>query len=329
MPTDTGLEQRIRDALDYQAGQAPHPAAIRLPAGRTRRRPALPLVLAAAALVALAGVGVPVGLRLIGGPAAQHTAQPAVSTSSPSTSAAAQPGVVLRYRPGWLPGGYAEAQRGIETLNGFQVRVWTPGRGTTIASGPSIELAVNPITASDRADITGMVNSERKQSVNGAQGAYTWVPPQSGLSGARLIWLPDPDTALIVTVYQAGDASDTALRVARSVVPDGAATIQNPITVRDTTGFQDPEYFTNGTAPTHWSAQLIMAGTGSSSLTVSWGAPDLAPTAKPLPDTHTIQRELDGQTLTVTLVGGGQDELARIADAVTVTPGSDPSWLGD
>jgi hypothetical protein len=345
MPTEVPTEDLIRAALQAQAERAPHPGTV-LEALRDNDFPRPPhraalLVGAAAAVVVLAAVGIPLGLRLTDRPAATPTA-PAISTTAPTTGATAEPGTPLRYRPGWLPAGYTEHSRSAGAA--AEGRMWA----STTHPQDEITLTYTPPVA-EWADTAAVIAaSPHPATVNGHAGEFSEPPSQT--DRARLVWMPDPHTVLVVAVQGGADPVSTAQHVADSVVPDGVSAVADPIRLGQLpSGFTaDADFDVTGDSPTRWTAETgaspadqsapglvvrfgtVPGPTSGSPVTVQgrpgWFDPQyLVEGSGHRPE---VSVPLDGGWLEVSLVGGTEAQLLQVADTVRLSPPGPQSWIG-
>jgi hypothetical protein len=370
MPTESDTEALIRDALEYQAQQAAEPQtvanALRRASAPKFRRSTM-LVTAVASVVVVAGIGVPVGLGVVG---AHNGAQPvavqpakAPGTILPVTKV----GTPMAYRPSWLPAGLHEAQRTVEPDG--QVRTWYPvgtnsdfvGNGATDQFAPQVTLSVQqPIAGYDSANgLAEIDKSPTKVTVNGVVGS---LDDDSTLGGrARVVWAPNPDTIMSLTVagFGAGSVQQLAMRIADSVGPDDSSTLQMPFQVNDVpAGLATISTLVQGTSATDWTAETDFAkGSGAGTLANSdsetqarvilstepqvtagkpvtvQGQPGFYLSREPVdaesgPYSPAVWVSLDGYWLTV-YGQYAQQDLVRLADSVTIQPTFDLSWLGE
>jgi len=226
-------EDKIREALFAIADRAPHP--VRVSAGLAdrrrahRQRRALLLAGAAGAVAVTAG-GAAALTRLRSTGPDTGIVPPGGATPSPSASPTPPPGTLLtpspepsprggntfvpmKYRPTWLPEGLGEIERSVTVSGGDpydQRRAWQAG-----ASGTNVYL--------DTA-------STKRQSVKGwkpatVQGHRGWTKTDESMNyrGASVIWQDDVGVwfSVLLNAGPDDDASEVAMTIAESVVPDG------------------------------------------------------------------------------------------------------------
>ena len=325
MPTETDLERRIRDALDYQADQAPHPASIRLPEQRRAPRRTMALVVAAAAIVVLAGIAVPVVTHLLARPAT-----PGVSAAAPpkvSIQSSQQPAPdTLWYRPTWLPDGYVALSR---TVAPNRVdRVWVPKSNES----EIVRIELSTIKLDDPATRQRyqqwMAQPDDRTTVNGKPAVFVALhnSPQQGW--ARLVWMASPDVALDLDVEIPGTDSPIAQRIADSITADTVApSAVNPVTVGYVpAGKKLNSYTVAGFSSTYWwyEEDFSTPGDTNGTYTVAVGWEPRRPTTPP----YTVGMSLDGQWLSVSLTGASQAELNQILHSITLNTDFDRSWIG-
>lgn len=121
---------------------------------------------------------------------------------------------VLTYQPSWLPDGAYEFDRESRP-DGTLARTWR------IPDSPSGEQFLVRIAADNQPmvpDRAGTVD------ING-------IPGTAEISGqhALVTWMAEPGQRLSIEVNAPSDVRDTALRIARSVKPDGDAAFEQPL----------------------------------------------------------------------------------------------------
>jgi hypothetical protein len=275
MLSEHETEDRIRTALRTQADRAPSAAEFLADldarrTGRRRRQRTLGVVLAAAAVVAVA-VAVPVVLR------------------PGTTTPAGVPGVALRYAPTWVPPGWVQTGRDLDTADPVQRIQWQRGSADDLSSiALHVSSQPDPFTATE-------AGSERVE-INGVAGRLTWghyevdtrgvLPPSRTLDQslaallheqeALVTWSPAPGVVITVTIDRQTDGRADALRLARSVVarPGGGTDI--PMTVPPVPPKSAGDGIAvSGTAPDRWTATVGsddgVFGTGQAIERVSWG----------------------------------------------------------
>jgi len=334
----TSIEDLVRAAQQEQANRAVHPQRIlaALPQRRAQlaRRRRLTVVVAAAAVVAVLAIPVVTLANRGAGPVPQPAVSPTVSVS-PSAAAQAPP-TPLRFKPTWLPEGYAEYRRGSiqeVTLS----RLWMPDRpdSALLGESPILFLNVTPDAGGEAQSDAG----EEQVDVNGTAGVYlpaehivSWRVGQVGLS---------------VGTAQLSLSKSTLLRVARSVRPDTAA-LELPFRLPALPG--DMKIFArsvSGSAPDHWLAELSLTSTTNdpqSSVTISVGTVTEAPkggvklTVAGRPARY-VKSPRAGYYLVVnlgagrqtTVLGIGLDKAAMItlAEGVRLVETPDLGWIGE
>ena len=326
MPTETDLERRIRDAFEYQAGKAPHPAAVRVPEQRRAPRRTMALVVAAAAIVVLAGIAVPVLTHVLAKPATPAVS--AATTPKVSIQSSQQPAPeTMWYRVGWLPDGYVEENR---TVSPNRVdRLWAPK-----GSGGPVSVILTSINLADsNADTrktyqNWLAQTEGRTMVNGKPAVFIAFHNSPTDAWARLVWLASPDVVLDLNVQIPGTDSPIAQRIADSITADAVAPHPvDPFTVGYVPGGKTLENYTvSGFSATYWwvEEEFGTAGdtNGEHSLAVSW-----EPKRPTLPP-YTVGMPLDGQWLQVSLTGASQAELNQILHSITLNTDFDRSWIG-
>lgn len=189
-------ENLIRAALARQAERAPHPGPILHALEKPRRR--RPWLLAiVGALVVAAAVAIPVAVS------GNDPQPPAVIPPLPSDA------IPMRYKPTYLPDGMTEGRRISDNDGNLQTRHWGDGKVGAVS------------LANATGDQLGMFAGCKDGvvvNVNGRPGRLS----QSPGGFWEVSWMATQDTCVQVT----GGNEATALRVARSVQPDGEAVMR-------------------------------------------------------------------------------------------------------
>jgi hypothetical protein len=219
------IDELIREALVRQADRRPRPdavlAVLRERAPRKRHRARALLVSAAAAAV-VAAVVASLGVQRFTAP----TAPEAGTSSNPPAAAMPSTAPTLRYTLGWVPGGYVEKYRGIG-VHDMQLRMWTNGsvnadRSRTGMGTAAVSLSVHAASEPNWAGMAeSIASSPKKTTIQGHPAAF--VIDESTVT--RLVWMPEPNTFLMVYVVNVPESHQVALRLAESVRADGAAQI--------------------------------------------------------------------------------------------------------
>lgn len=362
---ETEFEARLRAALRYQANRAPDPDRVRNALYQhqdrePRFRKSVVLVAAVAAVVAIGAIGLPTGLHLLHDRVAtnRHTTVGAASSEPLTTApAASNP---LTYRPGWLPSGFREGTRG--GLNGtIASRTWFPAgqdNYTSTAAGtvvPSINITVMTRAESgmfdqDAASITNPGNLPTT-TVNGHPGvtlAEQLGTPPTPLD--RVLWMPDANTVLSVTVIDMPDGLTVAQRVADSVKTDTTAVLQDPFSPSSAVpgGAMLAKVSVQGTGPSTWTAAAETSEVGGVVVTVALGTSDPATggtavtvhgtTGHFLPSVRVFGPGTDPAPAVIVPVGDlwfsvaglglSQSQLVDIANEIAVNPNIDVAWVG-
>lgn len=121
---------------------------------------------------------------------------------------------VLRYQPSWLPDGAYESGRSFAG-QGSLARTWhlPGGEGGRQRSATLSSVDQAPLPAEGRTvDINGVTGKLVKDHL------MTFVA-----------WIPEPGRRLSVSILATGDVTETVLRIARSVKPDGNAEFEWPL----------------------------------------------------------------------------------------------------
>lgn len=271
MPSD--LETLIREVLTEQASRAPHRATVLAGMRWGTRRPYRRLVMVATGVaVALAVIGIPVGLHL--------TSHPRPATPPPPVLANRPTDIPIPYRVTWVPSGYVASMRAGSppaVRTGMMLQYWEPrgvDRATTDPSGssPYIDFRYSRLSSD-----AGLGQGARDISVNGATGKLTHDTSGRADDGrvldkAYLWWEPSAGVALSVTVVNVPDPTDVATRVARSVVSGGVG-IPQALTFGDLPGNYYADYLQiDGTSATNFTVTRIALehGGGLSHYIATW-----------------------------------------------------------
>ncbi|MFD1148428.1 hypothetical protein [Saccharothrix hoggarensis] len=317
-------ESLIRDALRMRADQAPPPGPVLAALRRPRKsRTSFLLVLAAAATAAV----VAVVATAVGRPTAESP--PATSVEIPIEPTI--PTVSLGFSPTWLPEGFTERQRLVDPAT-YTRRTWEQGESTAKATNPSLEFTVQPANESTGAMADAIANALEayRVTVNGAPGV---------VSGATtVLWQPEPEVYLSVTLRNIPDARTTAVRIAESVRPDPGP-VRLPVSLGGSRGIQ-----AHGGLPEGWQASTTGVHDGVTYNVLLSRRPygfEGSPTMTTARGLTARYYAADGGHLVVELrpdvhlqVSGigvraaGLAELTAAAEAVVVDPEPDLAWAG-
>ena len=194
-------EEGIRAALEHAASMAPDEVRVRAAlAGRARRHRHRRAFLIAGGTVAAAGAGAAIGVPLLAG----------------RPNATQYPSEVMRYRPSFLPPGYAETQRHT-TIGTTEMYTQVIGWVKDGAPDSAILFFLDPAGAEGSATPSMVV---RDVTVNGKPGRQYVAGTGSGPS--TVLWAIEEGLQASVSVPSSPTAPELAVRIAESVVPDGA-----------------------------------------------------------------------------------------------------------
>jgi len=336
MPSD--VETLIREVLTAQADRAPHRATVLagLRWGRTRR-PHRRLAMAAAGVaVALAMIGVPIGLHPTGGPA-PAASQPVLKAQPPDFP--------LLFHATWLPAGYVMSMRGVqgsqlterwEPRGSVQQETGTHIGNANIQSGsPFLQLDYTPV---DVQQVTGKGGTQpvgQPTDINGQAGILNTNVSQEnnvpGLHEATVTWAPRPDALLVMTAVNVTDLTDVVVLVARSVVAGGTDVIAQPLTFGWLPlGYRPDDLQIYGTSPADWVVTQLTTGTAGNHPWIIASCSLNRQGVPPQLDQKTaVDIPTDGGWLTVSSPGVlDTGSLKRIALGITVFPDVRFPWLG-
>lgn len=231
MLSETRAEELIRETLRAQADTAPdaadvltavHRAAGRRPArGGALRSDRLLTIVAAAALVVLVAVAIPLAL---------HRSQPVGDGTSKGVSS-----VLTDYYATWLPAGLVAVARSkdLSTNDTTFSEAWLPRADTARAvtedhdrARPSVWMQVTQISVDRMAG--GLPHTLGAVDVNGTTGEYTSESATRSVQ-FQVDWVARPDIRISVTAQNFPDIKNVLLRIARSVVYDPSVTMDEPI----------------------------------------------------------------------------------------------------
>lgn len=230
----------ILAALDAFADRAPHPDRImRTLNGRIRRhRQRRALLAAGTVAVGTAAVGVPAFFWLRSPGTDAPTGNLPVPTPEPSPGAGNLRAPML-LRPTWLPEGVSEMTRDGRVGAAYQMRVWASpefvaaaqaGDGERAARSLNVSLQVNkvdvPVQPTSWPSSSPPPTEEFNPLVQPANitiGGHPGFIGEPEASGVQVKWLLDGGLLAELWLSAGPDASETALRIARSVVPDKVA----------------------------------------------------------------------------------------------------------
>jgi len=219
-------EQMIRAAYDAMAGTAPAPGRVRARIeARTRvHRQRRMLLVGAGALgtaAAATAVGVPLAIR--DRPRVQGPAPGGLSSSAPVPELEPVE-MPLLFAPRWLPDGIAEQFR--------NVKIVTAGGADKPAGGTRNWLLPGVRYSNDGTNLEGVMFSvgERIDDNNGQPIRVGTVTGTLRVTDSAYVeWQPPGAPNLLVSVYGLPKATETALRIARSVARTSATT---PVSMR-------------------------------------------------------------------------------------------------
>ncbi|MFJ8911825.1 hypothetical protein [Amycolatopsis sp. NPDC102389] len=201
--SDEHTEDLIRESLEHLATRAPDGAEVRdALSQRSRNRPTMALALVAAA-VAIIALGVPLGLR----------AYTAVTPASPRNADWA----VLPYKPGWLPDGFKEVQRGAKPYPAPQTRTWSGGEAG------QVQLTTTPLD--ERSGPWTIAPAPNQIIVHGRVGMVTEAYDEA----TTLTWTPDDTYLLSLTLYRMKDPREVGQRIADEMVRDDRARVSGEL----------------------------------------------------------------------------------------------------
>ncbi|GAA2119861.1 hypothetical protein [Actinomadura alba] len=221
-------DELIRQEFERQAADAPDPgqvlARFGVRAERARRRRAITRGVAAALAAAVAVPAVMVGRYAL--TERPEPIERPVPLDTPPAS------VTLLYRPTWVPPGLAEVTRRVGPRKGArQERIWSSalrGDGTSNERAPLLSVSASGRTQGGLEDY---FDSLRRQP-EAVRLTVRGHPALRLRDGRRCVvaWRPTAGQVVSVETLNLGTCDD-AERVARSVVPDGATTVVQPLSV--------------------------------------------------------------------------------------------------
>jgi len=357
-------DEEIRAAFDRVVALAPDPARIRAGfASRARaHRQRRALLVASGAVAAAGAFGVPAALAwrdrtpAIGeapfGPDGRTTPNLGPAVAEPIPNAAVER-VAMRYRPTWLPEGFVETSRTayapanswnprLRTSN-YQVSEWMRAEDSAVApdtpghAPPYIRLVLARGSRLDIADWRPRVR------VNGAEGGVSLQDAHV----PQVVWQAEDGFRLAVYVSGVPDGRAVAVRIARSVKPDGVAGVECPLRfgwLPDFLSENHEQQLKLSQSSGAWRAtrSILVAGTYEA-VTVSYG-PAIAP--PPAGVQATVRGRpglartywgdaggwahvsLDGGLDLLVTAGLKTDELARIIDKLDIGPQPYRGWIG-
>jgi hypothetical protein len=240
-------DELIKDALELQASRAPSGDRVLAELSVVRqpvRRRSLVLAGVAALVIAIA-VGIPFALK--------------PSTPDPVTfPAAVSAGSKLKYGATWLPDGFRERFRASDGNGWGQVRNWTNG-SMTISLG--VNSTRSPMWTDAAADIESGYD---KVEIGGVTASYSRTD-----GGAKLTWIPEPGTVLLLTLRRVPDMRRIAVEVAGSVRPDGISSISTGLEFgRLPVGLAGTSMQLGGVSPETGAGEIVASG-GDTTLTAS------------------------------------------------------------
>ncbi|RSM67800.1 hypothetical protein DMH04_48085 [Kibdelosporangium aridum] len=213
-------EEMIKQAFERQAGRAgDHRKVLAEVRKATAKRRIGGWGIGLISIGVAAAVATPIVLSSAGQPNTAAPADPSVTTLPaapvpPKPAEQAGEGVtVLQYQPGWLPDGAYEIGR-LSAGDGALSRTWElPGGETNERRTVQLVLSQAPMPAEGR-----------PVDINGIPGKLV-----TDSESATVAWLAEPGQRLAVTVPGKDNVGDVALRIARSVKPDGDAAFVWPL----------------------------------------------------------------------------------------------------
>ncbi|MCU1683704.1 MAG: hypothetical protein JWQ81_4443 [Amycolatopsis sp.] len=320
-------EALLRDGLNRLAARARDGNEVRNALAKTesaRRRP-VALMLAVAAVVMVVAVGVPTIV--------QHLASDTMSAAMPAN------GLALQFRPSWLPDGFTEQYREVSPGSRTQFRRWRQGQVG------SAEIALSTFSAQDpewSGTALRMATLPDQIVVGGRVGMVS----DETATSAMLTWMPNSSQVLQLKVANVPTARDAGQHIAESVRPG-----VTPLRCELAFGPLPP-----GLIPMSSLAEGLSSTDGDSGVKAATTArptvpalrADISSRAPALQNaTDVVVRRRkglflpptgpDGSRVAVQLANGRwlvvsgtltQAELVTVANAVTIDPSPDYSWIG-
>lgn len=168
------------------------------------------------------------------------------------------PRPVLWYRPTWLPDHLVERDRSAEFDDGAVSRTWLPPGAPDDSRSPQVRLTLSHGTSPDTGND---VLDTAPVDIGGVPGVLVTVrqsaSPASGAGPARVQWHPTSGELLTVSVSGLPDTAATAVRVARSVRPDGDTAIACPVSAASLPdGVAVLSVTIRGNTPADWSCGI-------------------------------------------------------------------------
>lgn len=324
-------EALLRDGLNRLATRAPDGNEVRNALARaesTRRRP-VALMLAVAAAVMVAAVGVPTIVRGL------------TSDSAGDNSAAAMRanGLALQFRPTWLPDGFTEQYREVSPGSRTQVRRWRQGQ----VGSAEITLSTYSTQDPEWSGTALRIATIQQQIIVG--GRVGMVTDETATS-AMLTWMPNSSQVLQLKVTSVPGARDAGQRIADSVRP-GVTPLRAELAFGPLPpGLTLMSSLVQGLSPADGDSGVKAATTARPTVPalradVSSHAPQLQNAADVVvrgrPGHYLPSTKPDDPAVAVELANGRwlvvsgaftQAELIAVANAVTVAPYPDYSWIG-
>jgi hypothetical protein len=341
MPSD--METLIRTVLAEQADRAPHRATVL--AGlrwAAARRPHRRLALAAAGVaVALAAIGVPIGLHL--------TTQPLMAGTG-QVLHVRQPDIPLPYHPTYLPPGYVASLRVAQSTDVSQM--WEQTGHDRTATGPHGSNSFIELDVFTSGDLAQRLAHGPSVDINGVRGYVTSSTGEADdgktIMETLTTWVPKPGVTLELTTANFVNPQDVALRVARSVVAGDTEVIAQPLSFGDLpAGYTADELLIHGTSPSKWTVTRNASSTDNRDpvIDATWSTTQpgldsrLPVTVRgqqgwygqltAMPSYWGVVVALDGHWLTVSMSSGGDmATLIGIANGIAVFPDVTFPWLG-
>lgn len=340
-------ESQIRDALQLRAGQAP-PEGNVLAALYRPKKSRKPLFLAITAATAAAAVAVvAVVATTVGRPSAEAPPAGQLSTTTPTpatTTATSDAPLTLGYSPTWVPDGFTEGNRWIKPDERTQ-RGWRYHTPSGQSATPMLTMAIEHSDAAKETLRTKIANAPDtdRVTINGAPAVITDPLDDQTLPDAEVVFNPTPDVYVVVTLLNAPDVRNAALRIAESVRPD-TTPLRMPVVVGDSS-----DYLAEAMAEGGWmvNADGKIGGVGYGATLRTSPATNLKNENRPAPVVVTARGlpaeyqagELSsslyiklGPELHLYVSGSGEnktpEQLIAAAEAIEVDPNPDMSWTG-
>jgi hypothetical protein len=307
-------EELIKAAMAKQAERAPHPGPIINALQQPHRRPrrVWPLVIA---LLGTAAVAAAIAIPALRTTTALEPAKP------PKLQ------IPIAYTIGAVPEGFYEFKRTSDLNTTSQTRVWKASRSDGMLSLTVVHRGGDDYWFEL---LTKLPFLGTPVVVNGVSG-YSIGDGGKPDGIAQVAWQPDPNTYIEVTMSKVPGQNETVQTVAQSVRPDGKSTVCAVASF----GQLPPAYkyvtvVVAGTSPTDASGWIEATGPDqkpyiTAGVHVDKGArygPG-SPLVRPVPGGRVLVVADQSETPVTS-----HEELTEIANAVTVEPNPDFSWVG-